>query len=453
MTTELYQITFNGGILDGFEPADVRRDIQALFRISDERLERLFDSSTSIIKSGVSLQEALRYQERLISSGADVTMSALAAQSQAMAPQAAESEPSTSGNLSLEQSATPEATGATNSPKTPAASSERGLLRQAPLTFNGRGGEYFGIWIVNILLTIVTLGIYSAWATVRNKQYFYGNTELDGSSFQYLASPITILKGRLIALAVLVIFTMISEFYAKAGLALAIGFIFIVPWIVIRSLRFNAINSAYRNVRFNFQASYGHALMVVFVWPLLNLLTLLILVPFSALKSHQFIANGSRYGTTPFQLNNTVGEYYRFFGKGLLIGLGFGVIAGVLGYFVHQVAGMAVTFAAYLVLFGYFSAGITNLFMNGTTLDNHQFESNLEGTRMVWIYVSNSVLVALTLGLYTPWAKVRMVQYRASRTALTVDGDLDHFVAAEAERTSALGQELGDAFDVEFAAI
>jgi uncharacterized membrane protein YjgN (DUF898 family) len=32
-----------------------------------------------------------------------------------------------------------------------------------PLRFNGNGAEYFGIWIVNLLLTIVTLGIYSAW--------------------------------------------------------------------------------------------------------------------------------------------------------------------------------------------------------------------------------------------------------------------------------------------------
>ena len=41
-----------------------------------------------------------------------------------------------------------------------------------PVQFNGRGGEFFGIWIVNILLSIITLGIYSAWAKVRTKRYF-----------------------------------------------------------------------------------------------------------------------------------------------------------------------------------------------------------------------------------------------------------------------------------------
>ena len=40
--------------------------------------------------------------------------------------------------------------------------------RKLPLEFRGNGYEYFRIWIVNILLTIMTLGIYSAWAKVRN---------------------------------------------------------------------------------------------------------------------------------------------------------------------------------------------------------------------------------------------------------------------------------------------
>ena len=74
-----------------------------------------------------------------------------------------------------------------------------------PFRFHGRAGEYFRIWIVNIMLSIVTLGIYSAWAKVRNKRYFYSNTELDGSSFEYLADPVAILKGRLIAVGIFAI--------------------------------------------------------------------------------------------------------------------------------------------------------------------------------------------------------------------------------------------------------
>ena len=48
--------------------------------------------------------------------------------------------------------------------------------RELPLEFRATGAEYFRIWIVNLLLTIITLGIYSAWAKVRRLRYFYGST-------------------------------------------------------------------------------------------------------------------------------------------------------------------------------------------------------------------------------------------------------------------------------------
>ena len=79
------------------------------------------------------------------------------------------------------------------------------------LSFSGSGKEFFGIWIVNILLTICTLGIYSAWAKVRTTNYFYGNTKLKGSSFSYTANPIAILKGRILAFVVLMIYSLISQ--------------------------------------------------------------------------------------------------------------------------------------------------------------------------------------------------------------------------------------------------
>src|SRR6478609_4191452 len=82
-----------------------------------------------------------------------------------------------------------------------------GTLERAE--FRGNAGEYFGIWIVNILLTIVTFGIYSAWAKVRRMRYFRGNTYLDGHSFDYHARGKQIFLGRLIVFVVLAIINVI----------------------------------------------------------------------------------------------------------------------------------------------------------------------------------------------------------------------------------------------------
>ena len=69
------------------------------------------------------------------------------------------------------------------------------LSREEAFTFTGSGSEYFRIWIVNLILSVVTLGIYSAWAKVRRLEYFYRNTRVAGASFDYHGRPLAILKA------------------------------------------------------------------------------------------------------------------------------------------------------------------------------------------------------------------------------------------------------------------
>ena len=99
--------------------------------------------------------------------------------------------------------------------------------------FTGKGPEFFRIWIVNTLLSILTLGIYSAWAKVRTNQYFYGNTKLDDSSFQYLADPIKILKGRLVAVTLFACYYLLVNFYPVYGLYFLIFGLLIIPLLFV----------------------------------------------------------------------------------------------------------------------------------------------------------------------------------------------------------------------------
>ena len=91
------------------------------------------------------------------------------------------------------------------------------------VAFSGKAGEFFGIWIVNLLLSIVTLGIYSAWAKVRTNQYFYGHTRIDQQPFRYLATPLQILKGRIIAVIIFALFFVLSSLSPVFALLLALA--------------------------------------------------------------------------------------------------------------------------------------------------------------------------------------------------------------------------------------
>ena len=134
------------------------------------------------------------------------------------------------------------------------------------LSFSGSGKEFFGIWIVNVLLTICTLGIYSAWAKVRTVNYFYGNTKLEGnSSFSYTANPVSILKGRIIAFVVLMAYTFMSESSPLLGSLIFILVALLVPFVIVSSMKFKMYNTEYRGLRFGFVGTVGEAYKIFFI--------------------------------------------------------------------------------------------------------------------------------------------------------------------------------------------
>src|SRR6202166_4639400 len=100
-----------------------------------------------------------------------------------------------------------------------------------PLSFTGTGGEYFGIWIVNLLLTIATLGIYSAWAKVRRLQYFYRNTRVAGAIFDYHGNPKAILKGRILALILVAAYKISYDISMWATVVVVLVLAGIMPWV------------------------------------------------------------------------------------------------------------------------------------------------------------------------------------------------------------------------------
>src|SRR5207248_11337282 len=105
------------------------------------------------------------------------------------------------------------------------------------------------------LFTLLTFGIYSAWAKVRKKRYFYGSTRFDGSTFDYFASPRAILNGRIIAFAVFVIYALAGDLYpvSRFGFwALAVVFL---PWLVVRCRGFNVRISVWPRLLVDFTST------------------------------------------------------------------------------------------------------------------------------------------------------------------------------------------------------
>ena len=136
------------------------------------------------------------------------------------------------------------------------------------LSFEGNGLEYFKIWIVNILLTIVTLGLYYPWAKVRNNRYFYANTKLEGRNFDYHATGKQLFKGYLIAMGLLIVYIVLQRLSPILSLVVLIIFFLALPWIIWRSLTFSMSVTSFSNVRFEFNGHLKGAYIVYLLLPI-----------------------------------------------------------------------------------------------------------------------------------------------------------------------------------------
>ncbi len=332
-----------------------------------------------------------------------------------------------------------------------------GALARHCLTFNGSGSEFFGIWIVNVLLSICTLGIYSAWAKVRTMNYFYGNTTLGGSSFAYTADPVAILKGRLIAFALLVPYLLLSETSPPLALTFMLALFLLAPVILVRSLRFRLRNTEYRGLRFGFTGTTGEAYGIFVGGFLLVMLSLGILFPWLEKRRKEYYVGNARFGDSPFACAPQLGHFYKCAGVCLLVPLSFGLLfVGASwalppesSFFMGIFAGM-LFYPVLGCLGAYWFAETTNHVLARSRLEDIRFESCLTTGGLLGLWVVNFLLLAFSFGLATPWVMVRNARYRASCTTV-IAANLDSFVAGKIETSSALGEEMGEAFEVDLA--
>jgi uncharacterized membrane protein YjgN (DUF898 family) len=346
-----------------------------------------------------------------------------------------------------------------------------------PFEFSGKGGEYFRIWIVNLALTILTLGIYSAWAKVRRLQYFHRNTTLLGNSFDYHGSPIAILKGRLIGLALLAGYNLAFAFNAALGAIVFLLLIVALPWLVQRSICFKLHNTSYRGLRFRFNGSVGRAYGVLLGWPLLNLPALGLLTPLVQQRLKAYLHGNSAFGTAPFNFSAGPGAFYMLFLKllGMIVIPLFllGVLSALFNIFGNMgsmsdmagarkdpaqlqkiimpmiIATMAFYLTLFLVIGPWFAARMQNLVWNHTALGPNALTSRVRARDLLLLYVTNFIAIVLTLGLFKPFADIRLAKYRLTHMALQTQGNLEEFLAHEQQSVNALGEETTHLFDVD----
>jgi len=353
--------------------------------------------------------------------------------------------------------------------------------RLLPVLFDGSAREYFRIWAVNLCLTLLTFGIFSAWAKVRKKRYFYSHTKLDGTPFQYLGQPLPILKGRIIAVLLFLLYYTGSHYvHALMPVVVVLGAI-LAPWVIMRSAAFNARYSAYRNMTFSFDAGYRDAALALYAWGIVPLLlagTLFdwwgkpvlmgvsyglfgLYLPFWLARLKRLIVGHTVFGSRHGQLEVSGGQFFRiYFFAGLIIAV-FAFFGGILSFGLVSTAGgkdqlgewlplfLLPVYASYVFGYAYSQAHTGNLVWNHSRLGPLRFQSVLTGRGLAGLYFTNALAILVSCGLLIPWAVVRTLRYRAERLRARLQGDLGEFRGTTRTAVQAAGAEVGEMFDVD----
>ncbi len=347
-------------------------------------------------------------------------------------------------------------------------------LSPVQFKFTGQAGEFFKIWIVNLLLQVVTLGFYWPWAMVRTKRYFYANTHLDGHSFDYLAKPKSLLIGYLIVLCFAALYTIAGLFNPLFVLPVVLVYMVAAPWMIYKALRFRARNTAYRNVRFKFSGLLSDAYVTYMAWAVLVPFTFGLIIPYWKMKQNEYFFGNIQFGRTPFGFKPKGAEYYKYYLLFFAIGMAiyfviiiiFVATSAASGYSmdamgseemetaltIGMVIGMVIVYAIIVAAGVIYQNGLWMLIFNYNmsvwNLGEFRFESKMKFVEYILLCLGNFFASVFTLGLLIPWAKVRLAKYRLENMYLLAPGGRlgEHFEATH-EEEGAFGEAATDFMD------
>ena len=362
--------------------------------------------------------------------------------------------------MSEDATITPDGTATVEAPAAAAPAAPPGGYRLA-MRFSGSGSEYFRIWIVNLLLILVTVGLYYPFAKVRRLRYFYGNTQLGGEEFDFHGSPWKMLRGFLLMAAFAGAYALATNASPWAALVALVAFAAIWPALFRASLQFRLANTSWRGLRFQFlgttadayramwpmllamfmylgaaafvqpkgQAAAGEPPAAMVVIMLVGLVLVMLLMPWFWYSIKRYQHGNYALGPMRTELRAKAGSFYGVFLKAaglallcmvpmIIVAIGGSVLAAILGSGKSKGAGpvigfvlfggaMVLSYVVMLVVAGAFvTSRLQNLVWGSTRGRDVKFASALKARALAKLTAKNWLLTVLTLGLYIPFARV-----------------------------------------------
>jgi uncharacterized membrane protein YjgN (DUF898 family) len=297
------------------------------------------------------------------------------------------------------------------------------------LNFDGNGNGYFGIWVVNIILTIITLGLYYPWAKIANRKYIWNSTSMQGDRFVFNGTGIEIFRGFVIAYSILAVSILLVFFSPYLIFIFYLILFLIMPFAIFGAWRYRISRTSWRGIYFSFDGNMREFFNLFFLHFILTILTFGIYGSWFNVKIMNYLFSHTRFGQ--YKMN--------FVGKGEDL-------------FVINLLGVILTFITFGIYGAWYLKNRFHFTIENTLLQDensdYYLRCNLDGGDVFVVNLANGILSAITLGLFTPWAIMRTQKLLLESVFIPEDLELDSLEQSADDFNDATGDSLLDILDV-----
>lgn len=335
-----------------------------------------------------------------------------------------------------------------------------------PVEFIGEGSIFFGISLINNLLTFITFGFYRPWALTSIRKYLWENTLFYGSKLTYRGQGLELFKGFLIVYIFFLLYLIAPLAEMKAIVFVQLGFmlvfgIFVLPYAIFSSYRYRVSRTSWRGIHFSFNGNFKEYYLEIVKFVLMLILGVGVLI-LAMIYAHiivkivialLFIGGGfytycwigyysKKYLISHTMIGNHSLSFRGEFGEMIIINVMF-------------------LFSFMLVLIPLALQMRSEYLLNNTKIispDGQEFQIRffLKPGEAYAKYTLNALLVIFTLGIGASWAYVNILNMNFNHIAIENSFNPD---ALEQDYTrninndgfgDAVGDEMGTDFGMDF---
>lgn len=306
------------------------------------------------------------------------------------------------------------------------------------LDFYGTGGEFFGIIIVNWLLTVLTLGFYYPWAKAKQLSFLYGATSLNNDRFSFHGTGKEMFIGFIKAIVIFVlIYGLFSLFlYLQMPvigvLVLYAGILAIVPLAIHGSYRYRMSRTSWRGIRFGYRGDRSEFVVSFYKWVLYTVITLGIYGAWFSINVRRYVLSNIKMGDVSFKYEADGGDYFWLNFKSYFLSI---ITLGIYSFWWYS--------------------DLLAFYVNNLSLEKGEeritFKSTATGGDFFGLLLVNLLIIVFTLGLGYAWVVTRTMKFIADHIEMEGNIDLDTINQTEDDYNDATGEDIGDFLNLDFA--